>query len=152
MEIPNLNKHNKEEYPPMHTAEHILNQTMIRIFGCERSRKTHIERTKSKLDYNLPKCPTSEQIMEIEQQVNKIIAQDLPVTMEYMPQQKAQNQFDLKKLPDDASEILRIVRIGDYDVCPCIGTHVKNTSEIGRFHISSTRFQDGLFRIVFRLN
>jgi len=152
MEIPNLNKHNKEEYPPMHTAEHILNQTMIRIFGCERSRKTHIERTKSKLDYNLPKCPTSEQIMEIEQQVNKIIAQDLPVTMEYMPQQKAQNQFDLKKLPDDASEILRIVRVGDYDVCPCIGTHVKNTSEIGRFHISSTRFQDGLFRIVFRLN
>ena len=152
MEIPNLNKHNKEEYPPMHTAEHILNQTMIRMFSCERSRKTHIERTKSKLDYNLPKCPTSEQIMEIEQQVNKIIAQDLPVTMEYMPQQKAQNQFDLKKLPDDASEILRIVRVGDYDVCPCIGTHVKNTSEIGRFHISSTRFQDGLFRIVFRLN
>ena len=152
MEIPNLNKHNKEEYPPMHTAEHILNQTMTRMFGCERSSKTHIERTKSKLDYNLPKCPTSEQIMEIEQQVNKIIAQDLPVTMEYIPQQKVQNQFNLNKLPNDASEILRIVRIGDYDACPCIGTHVKNTSEIGRFHISSTRFQDGLFRIVFRLN
>lgn len=152
MEIPNLNKHNKEEYPPMHTAEHILNQTMIRMFSCERSRKTHIERTKSKLDYNLLTCPTSEQIIEIEQQVNKIIAQNLPVTMEYMPQQEAQNQFNLNKLPNDASEILRIVRVGDYDACPCIGIHVKNTSEIGRFHISSTRFQDGLFRIVFRLN
>jgi len=152
MEIPNLNKHNKEEYPPMHTAEHILNQTMIRMFSCERSRKTHIERTKSKLDYNLLTCPTSEQIIEIEQQVNKIIAQNLPVTMEYMPQQEAQNQFNLNKLPNDASEILRIVKVGDYDACPCIGIHVKNTSEIGRFHISSTRFQDGLFRIVFRLN
>ena len=147
-----LNDHNKQEYPPMHTAEHILNQTMIRMFSCERSRKTHIERTKSKLDYNLLTCPTSEQIIEIEQQVNKIIAQNLPVTMEYMPQQEAQNQFNLNKLPNDASEILRIVRVGDYDACPCIGTHVKNTSEIGRFHISSTRFQDGLFRIVFRLN
>ena len=33
-----LNGHNKQEYPPMHTAEHILNQTMIRMFGCERSK------------------------------------------------------------------------------------------------------------------
>lgn len=152
MEAPILNEHNKEEYPPMHTAEHILNQTMIRIFGCERSRKTHIERTKSKLDYNLLKSPTPEQIIEIEQQVNKIITQSLPVTMEYMSQQKAQKMFDLKKLPDDASEMLRIVRIGDYDACPCIGIHVNNTSEIGKFRISSTRFQDGIFRIVFRLN
>lgn len=39
-----LNGHNKQEYPPMHTAEHILNQTMIRMFGCERSENTHIER------------------------------------------------------------------------------------------------------------
>ena len=39
-----LNGHNKQEYPPMHTAEHILNQTMIRMFGCERSKNTHIER------------------------------------------------------------------------------------------------------------
>ena len=42
-----LNGHNKQEYPPMHTAEHILNQTMIRMFGCERSKNTHIERKKS---------------------------------------------------------------------------------------------------------
>ena len=37
----------------MHTAEHILNQTMIRMFGCERSKNTHIERKKSKCDYIL---------------------------------------------------------------------------------------------------
>ena len=42
-----LNGHNKQEYPPMHTAEHILNQTMIRMFGCERSKNTHIERKKT---------------------------------------------------------------------------------------------------------
>ena len=34
MEAPILNAHNKEEYPPMHTAEHILNGTMVRLFGC----------------------------------------------------------------------------------------------------------------------
>ena len=49
-----LNAHNKKEYPPMHTCEHIVNQTMIRIFHCERSVSAHIERKKSKLDYILP--------------------------------------------------------------------------------------------------
>ena len=59
---PRLNDHNKAEYPPMHTTEHILNQTMVRMFGCERSRNAHIERKKSKCDYTLPCAPTEEQI------------------------------------------------------------------------------------------
>jgi len=59
-----LNGHNKQEYPPMHTAEHILNQTMIRMFGCERSKNTHIERKKSKCDYILSVEPTAEMITE----------------------------------------------------------------------------------------
>ena len=45
-----LNAHNKSEYPPAHTAEHLLNQTMQRMFGCPRSKKTHIERKKSKIN------------------------------------------------------------------------------------------------------
>ena len=57
MEEPILNAHNKEEYPPMHTAEHILNGTMVRMFGCTRSRNAHIERKKSKCDYLLDACP-----------------------------------------------------------------------------------------------
>ena len=55
-----LNDHNKQEYPPMHTAEHILNQTMIRLFGCGRSRNAHIEKKKSKCDYILPTEPTND--------------------------------------------------------------------------------------------
>lgn len=56
MEEPILNSHNKEEYPPMHTAEHILNGTMVKMFGCPRSRNAHIERKKSKCDYLLYAC------------------------------------------------------------------------------------------------
>lgn len=151
-EQPQLNEHNKQEFPPAHTAEHILNQTMVRMFSCERSRHTHIERKKSKLDYPLSTCPTAEQVAEIERRVNEVIAQHLPVTMEYMPQEEAARRYDLGKLPEDASPTLRIVRVGDYDACPCIGTHVANTAEIGRFRISSTRYADGMFRIVFRLD
>ena len=148
---PVLNAHNKAEYPPAHTAEHILNQTMVRMFGCERSRNTHIERKKSKLDYPLAVCPTQEQIAAIEAKVNEVISQHLPVTTSYMAREEAARHFDLKKLPEDASDTLRIVYVGDYDACPCLGTHVSNTEEIGAFRISSTRYADGIFRIVFRL-
>ena len=61
-ETPILNEHNKAEFPPAHSAEHILNQAMVRMFGCSRSRVNHIERKKSKCNYDLPTCPTEEQI------------------------------------------------------------------------------------------
>ena len=151
METVILNEHNKAEYPPAHTAEHLLNQTMIRMFGCERSRNMHIERKKSKINYPLPVCPTDEQIAEIERRMNELIAQDLPVTFEFVTRDNIPEGVKLDKLPDDASETLRLVRIGEYDVCPCIGTHVASTKEIGSFRITSTSYNDGSFRIVFKV-
>lgn len=149
---PVLNSHNKEEYPPMHTAEHILNQTMVRMFGCPRSRNTHIERKKSKCDYLLDTCPTQAQVCEIENRVNEVISASLPVTVSFLPIADAAGIVDLSKLPEDVSETLRIVRIGDYDACACIGAHVGNTSEIGRFRIISHDFADGRWRVRFKLD
>lgn len=151
MEQPQLNGHNKQEYPPMHTAEHILNQTMIRLFGCERSKNAHIERKKSKCDYWLAAEPTPQQIAQIENQVNETILQELPVTVEFVDRSQIPESIDLSKLPENASETLRIVRIGDYDVCACIGIHVANTSEIGKFKIISTDFEKNRLRIRFKL-
>ena len=134
---PHLNDHNKQEYPPMHTTEHIINQTMIRLFGCGRSISAHIERKKSKLDYRLAACPTEEEIKKLEEVVNEVIARQLPVTTEFITQEEAQGRFDLERLPDGASETVRVVKVGDYDECLCIGVHVENTSEIGTFKIIS---------------
>ena len=151
MEEPQLNAHNKEEFPPMHSAEHILNQTMVRMFGCERSKNTHIERKKSKCDYLLAEEPTAEQIAEIERQVNEVIERHLPVTVEFVDRGHVPEGVDLSKLPADASETLRIVRVGDYDTCACIGAHVENTAEIGRFKITSSDYEGGRLRIRFKL-
>ncbi len=147
MDEPILNAHNKEEYPPMHTAEHILNGTMARMFGCSRSRNAHIEKKKSKCDYLLDACPTDEQVAQLEAKVNEVIARNLDVTIEYMPREQAAAIVDLSKLPEDASETLRIVRVGDYDACACIGAHVSNTSEIGTFKILSHDFENGRWRV-----
>ncbi len=146
-----MNGHNKKEYPPMHTAEHILNQTMVRMFGCARSKNSHIERKKSKCDYLLARQPDDDTVKAIEETVNTVIARNLPVTEEYMPLDEAAKIVDLSKLPDDVSETLRIVRIGDYDVCACIGEHVKHTSEIGRFEIISHDYENGRWRVRFKL-
>lgn len=152
MQQPILNSHNKEEHRPSHTAEHLLNQTMVRMFGCERSKNAHIERKKSKINYNLDVCPTQEEIAEIERKMNELIASDMPVTYEFVTRDNIPDGMALDRLPEDASETLRLVRIGNYDICPCIGQHVESTGEIGTFRITSTSFTDGSFRIVFKVN
>ncbi|MCC8153635.1 MAG: hypothetical protein LIP01_05110 [Tannerellaceae bacterium] len=151
MEQPILNEHNKREYPPMHTAEHILNQTMVRMFGCDRSKSSHIERKKSKCDYFLESEPTAEDIQKIENQVNEVIAGNHPVGISFVSIEEVPQGVDLNKLPIDVSETLRIVKVGDYDVCACIGTHVENTAEIGTFKIISYDYSDGRLRLRFKL-
>lgn len=148
-----LNGHNKVEFPPMHSVEHILNGTMVKMFGCSRSRNAHIEKKKSKCDYELPQAPTAEQIQCVEDGVNEIISQHLPITIEFMDQEKARGIVDLSKLPDNASDTLRIVRVGDFDACACIGNHVSNTSEIGRFKIISYDYDESnmMLRVRFKL-
>jgi alanyl-tRNA synthetase len=144
---PILNSHNKAEYEPAHTAEHLLNATMVKMFGCPRSRNAHVEKKKSKCDYILDAEPTAEQVAQIETKVNEEISKNQDVTIEFMNREQASAIVDLSKLPEEASETLRIVRIGDYDACACIGAHVKNTSEIGTFKIISHSYENGVWRL-----
>ena len=80
---PILNEHNKEEFPPAHTAEHLLNQLMIRLFGTQRSNNAHVERKKSKITYKLDHKPTRKEEKEIETEMNRLIALDMPVSYEF---------------------------------------------------------------------
>lgn len=152
MEQPILNEHNKQEYPPMHSAEHLINGEIDRRYGCGRAFSAHIERKKSKLDYRLPRPLTDYELRSLEDYVNAAINADVDVTEEYITQQEAMDRFDMSRLPEGASDTVRVVHIGGYDQCLCAGTHVKHTSEIGHFRISSSRYHDGVQRIVFRLD
>lgn len=160
-----LNDHNKEEFPPAHTAEHLLNQLMQRMFGCNRSSNAHIERKKSKISYIIDHKPDRREEREIEQKMNELINQDMPVTFEYVTRAELEgiimdaepdspeSRLSPDRLPDDASETIRLVRIGDYDVCPCIGKHVRSTSQIGRFELLGTNWDEHAksFRIRYKV-
>ena len=97
-------------------------------------------------------APTAEQIALIEQTINELIANDITVTYEYVTRDLVPANVTLEKLPENAADTLRLVRIGDYDVCACIGRHVASTGEIGSFRITSTSYKDGIFRIVYKVN
>jgi misacylated tRNA(Ala) deacylase len=136
----------------MHSAEHILNQTMIRLFQCGRCFSAHIEKKKSKCDYHFHRPLTQEEIRQIEDKVNEVIRADLEVNEVFMSREEAGKSFHLERLPEEAGEQIRIIRIGDYDACPCIGPHVQSTRQIGRFRIGSVSFEEEVLRIRFKLS
>ena len=141
----------KNYHAPMHTAEHILNQTMVRMFGVNRSFSNHIESKKSKCDYHFDRALTEKEIAEINQKVNEIISMHLDVNEDFINRQEAEKQYNLEKLPEQAGDTIRIIKVGDYDTCLCSGSHVKNTSEIGVFAISTSSFENGVLRIRYKL-
>jgi len=136
----------------MHTAEHILNQTMVRLFGTGRCFSAHIERKKSKCDYSFDRPLTPEEENQIVNQVNKVIKADLPVTERFTNLSEAEKEFDLSRLPKGSGENIRIIEVGNYDQCPCIGPHVPSTAQLGKFRITSSSFDAGVLRIRFKLD
>ncbi len=142
----------KNYYPPMHTAEHILNQTMVRMFNKGRSFSNHIEKKKSKCDYKgFDRNLTEQEISEIENKVREVINSDMKVTEEVIDFEQARLKYNLEKLPGEFGEKIRIIKIGDYDACPCSGEHVNSTKEVGGFRIVSTSFENDILRVRFKL-
>ena len=126
---------------------------MVRMFGCERSRNAHVERKKSKISYILDHKPSRQEEREIEQRMNELIAEDMLVSFQFVDRDHIPVGITLDRLPDEASEMLRLVRIGDYDICPCIGRHVRSTAQIGRFEMLGTNWDEltRTFRIRFKV-
>lgn len=135
----------------MHSAEHLLNQTMVRLYDCGRCFTAHIDSKKSKCDYHFDHELTDKEILEIQSRVNSVIDSNMPITDAFVSKNEAERLYNTEKLPDAVTGDVRIVHIGDYDACPCIGKHVSSTGEIGRFNITTTSYSDGQLRIRFKL-
>lgn len=145
-------KMKRQPDPRMHTVEHILNRTMVRVYGCGRCFTAHLDRRKSKCDYHFDHALTDKEISDIQSRVNGVIESDLPVTESFVSRNTAEKLYNTEKLPDTVAGNIRIIHIGDYDTCPCIGEHVSSTREIGPFRITTTSYKDGQLRIRFKLS
>ena len=101
----------------------------------------------------MPECPTEAQVDEIMRRVNDVISADMPVTYDYEDAANVEDGISLEKLPEGASNTIRIVRVGDYDKCACIGKHVEHTAQIGRVVLLGTNWDEEKksFRLRFKL-
>jgi misacylated tRNA(Ala) deacylase len=144
---------NKKNYDPeMHTAEHILNGTMVQMFNTGRAFSAHLEKKKSKCDYRIGRNLDLTEVRKLEEKVNEVINRHLDITEQFISRGQAEKEFNLSRLPEDAGDTVRIIRVGDYDSCPCSGPHVNNTREIGHFRIISHDFNEGILRVRFKLD
>ncbi len=142
----------KEYNAAMHTAEHILNSVMDKMFQCGRSFNSHVEEKKSKCDYRFKRGLTEREVAAVERTVNEIIKLNVPVGERFVSRREADEKYFTGKLPGVAGDNIRIITVGNFDACPCIGQHVANTSEIRGFSIISSGFNEGVLRIRFKLN
>ena len=117
----------KDYFEPMHSAEHLINGAIARTLGCGRAFSTHIEKKKSKCDF----------------------ASHADVRDEILTAAEAAARYNLSRLPEGATTV-RIVHIGDFDSCPCIGAHVSNTAEIPPVRLISSDCADGVLRVRFK--
>jgi alanyl-tRNA synthetase len=124
---------------------------MVRMFKCGRSFSNHIEKKKSKCDYHFDRNLTEAEIEKLNNKVNEVIGMNIDVEEEFVTRNEAEKKFNLTKLPESAGEKIRVIKIGDYDACPCSGLHVSNTNEISKFQITTASFEDGVLRLRFKL-
>jgi misacylated tRNA(Ala) deacylase len=141
----------KEADPKMHSAEHLLTAALMKLHNTGRPFTTHLEKKKSKADYRFSRPLAEPEERALEAEVNNAICRNIPVTEKWVSRGEASKLFDLSRLPESAGETIRIIEMGDYDACPCSGTHVQSTKEIGVFRIISSSFENGALRVRFKL-
>lgn len=144
-----LSQPKKDYFEPMHSAEHLVNGAIAGMLGCGRAFSTHIEKKKSKCDFHFHRNLTPEELEKVERTVNGQIASHAEVRDEILDVRTAAARYSLSRLPDGETTV-RIVRIGDFDSCPCIGKHVSNTAEIPPVRLISSDCADGVLRVRFR--
>ena len=119
-----------------HTCTHIVLQTLKRMFGDQvEQRGSNITPERMRFDFNLDHKMTDEEKKELEDRVNEVIKQDLPVHFEVMTPAKAHEIGAIGIFDSKYGDEVNVYFIGDYDVQICGGPHVKHTGELGHFKL-----------------
>ncbi|TLZ53455.1 MAG: alanyl-tRNA editing protein [Methanobacteriota archaeon] len=123
-----------------HTSQHLMSGVVWSIYGA-RTVGNQLYADRARVDFQ-PVSFTPADLKRIEDECNRAVAEALPVRITEEDRVKIENETGDRSLVDLIPKHimrLRAVRAGDRDYCPCGGTHLKNTSEIGRVHITERR-------------
>jgi alanyl-tRNA synthetase len=136
-----------------HTATHIINGAARHVLG------EHIWQAGASKDVNLSRLDIThyahllrKEILEIENQANMIVRKNLPVEILLLPRNEAEKEYGFRLYQGGIvpGKEVRVIKIGNWDIEACGGTHLQNTGEIGSIKIVRVeRIQDGVERIEF---
>ncbi|MCH4010299.1 alanine--tRNA ligase [Companilactobacillus sp.] len=129
----------REKVRHNHTATHLLDQALREVVGP----RTHqagslVEPGYLRFDFNSNEGLNDQQISQLEKIVNEKIWAAIPVKTEVLPIEEAKKKKGaVAMFSEKYGDIVRVVEVDDYSIEFCGGTHVRNTSEIGLFKITS---------------
>lgn len=140
-----INWQRRFDHMQQHSGQHILSAAFYRLFHAETS-SFHLGEQFCSIELSKPDLKET-QIRDAEQLANDTVCAAMPVQAFFVEPEQA-GQYALRK-QSDLAESLRIIQIGDYDLSPCSGTHVKNTGEIGVIFVHAVERLSQTCRITF---
>ncbi len=125
----------------MHTAQHLVSGLVFDLYGA-RTVGNQLYVDYSHVDF-APASFDDEDLKRIEAAFNEVVETEVPVTIyeedRAVLEEKIEEERAILELIPKSIRRLRVIQIGDVDVCPCGGTHVRNVAEIGRMRILRRR-------------
>ena len=143
----------------MHTSQHLVSAVVNEIHGSD-TVGNQIGDQKSRIDFK-PLSIDQSQIDEIQNKVNDYISEDLKIQISEELRENLENNSEIrssmssglwKMLPSSVKK-LRVINIGDIDICPCAGTHVRSLREIGQVEFTNKKNKGSQkLRLTYKLN
>ncbi|MHA1994216.1 MAG: alanyl-tRNA editing protein [Candidatus Hodarchaeales archaeon] len=138
-----------------HSAQHVLSRYFQVNYQAE-TVSTQLKAAKSRIDFQPLGKITPEELEKIANDINMILAKNLPISIKTLPREEAFSYLREKKYQTKYLEMvpksiksIRIISIGEYDFAACAGTHLNNTSEIGKISLISTKNKGKLRERIF---
>jgi misacylated tRNA(Ala) deacylase len=133
-----LNWDRRYTHMRMHTSQHLVSAIVSDLYGAD-TVGNQIGFDKSRIDFKPLKLSMNE-IDDLIDRTNEYIAKDISVKiseanrsdLEGNPEIRSSMSSGLWKLLPKSVTRLRVISIGEIDVCPCAGTHVRSLEEIGK--------------------
>jgi alanyl-tRNA synthetase len=141
-----LDAKRRRDLSAQHTGQHILSGMIFRMLDAP-TVSMHMGDETCTIDVNKAGI-TLEDLYPVEDKVQDIIEEDCPITIHLCPPEDI-HQFNLRRLPPQNEEIIRIVQIGEYESTPCCGTHLSSSGKVGMFRVIGAERYKGMTRITF---